>query len=445
MTASPEGTSDGVPSAPTRARRLLVWGLVAIATLIAFISVAATWVDRQMLDNNAWENASRKVVEDSEVRAALATYLVNQLYTNVDVPAALAERLPADQKGLAAPLATALRQPLTRSTELLLARPRIQQLWINASTKTHEKLVNVLENKTGFGISTGEGVVTLDLHELVVQIGQDLGISQSALDKLPNKTGTVTLMSSDQLSAAQAGVRAVRIASVWLLVIVLGLYAVAIYLAKGARREALRTVGWAFVVVGLAVLVLRRVAGNYVIDTLSSPGYTGSVHRLWLIGTEILGEIGIAAVLYGVLAVLAATLAGPSKPALWVRGAIAPVLDRRPGMVAVVLGSAYLLLVLWGPTHALRKWWGVLLFGALLAFGTILLRRQTHAELEVAEAHEAEMAVSQRARVAESAAGEPPANGVKTRADEIARLAALRESGALSEDEFARAKALVLT
>jgi len=42
----------------------------------------------------------------------------------------------------------------------------VQQLFLRASANAHEKLVNVLEDKTGFGISTGNGVVTLDVHQM---------------------------------------------------------------------------------------------------------------------------------------------------------------------------------------------------------------------------------------------------------------------------------------
>ena len=50
-----------------------------------------------------------------------------------------------------------------------------------------------------------------------------------------------------------------------LLVLVLGLYALAVYLATGERRRTLRNVGWALILVGLTVLVARRLAGEYAV------------------------------------------------------------------------------------------------------------------------------------------------------------------------------------
>jgi hypothetical protein len=56
------------------------------------------------------------------------------------------------------------------------------------------------------------------------------------------------------------------------------------------------------------------------------------------------------------------------------------VLNGRPAAAWAAVGGAFLLLVLWGGTHALRTWWGVLLLGGLLALGVAALQRQTASE-----------------------------------------------------------------
>jgi hypothetical protein len=375
-----------------RRRRIAIWALIVCASIIGFVGILTTWVERQMLDNKAWENASTQVIQSKDVRAALSTYLVNQLYGNVDVAGSLEQQLPANLKQLADPIASALRQPATATAAAILARPRVQALWINATTRAHEKLVNVLENKTGHGIDTGSGVVTVNLHTVVTELAAELGLPGKIVAQLPSDTGVITVMRSDQLSAAQTGVRAVHLLSAWLLVLVLAMFALAIYLARGARRTTLRNVGWAFIIVGLLVLVVRRWLGNYAITELTSPSYKGSVHDVWLIGTSILGQIATASILYGLFAVGAAVLAGPTRVAVASRRLIAPVLNHQPAMAAAAVAAVYLLLVLWGPTHALRKWWGILFFAALLAAGTYVLRRQTLAEFPDAGEPAPEMA-----------------------------------------------------
>ena len=369
------------PAAPlSRKRRIVVWTLVVLATILALVSILTTWVNRQMLDNSAWNKATTQVIQDQKVQSALATYTINQLYTNVNVGQALSDRLPPNLKRFGPVLAGALEQPATQGVERLLQRPRVQQLFIKASTIAHQKLVNVLENGTGYGIQTGNGVVTLDLHQMIVEIGTELGIPQGALAKVPATAGTITLLKSDQLKAAQDGVRAIHVLSVWLLVVVLALYGFAIWLARGARREILRNAGIGLALVGLLVLVIRTLLGNYIVSSLASPGYQPATHHLYLIGTSILGQIGQATLLYGLIAALGGVLAGPTAPAVWLRQRLAPVLNERQGIVWGAMGFIYLLLILWGGTHALRTWWGILLLAGLLAIGVVALRRQTLTE-----------------------------------------------------------------
>jgi hypothetical protein len=368
----------------SRKRRILIWVLVVLATVLAIVSILTTWVKRQMLDTAAFNRATAQIIQDPQVQSALASYTVNQLYENVDVAQALESRLPKNLKPLASPLAGALQAPATQSVALLLQRPRVQQVFIRASTVAHEKLVNVLENKTGAGISTGNGVVTLNTHQLVIDVGTQLGLSPDILAKVPANTGEITLLKSDQLKAAQTGVQAIHVLSAWLLVAVFALYGVAIWLARGARRATLRNAGIGLALAGLVTLVIRGLLGNYIVDALASPGYQPATHRLYLIGTSILGQIGQAALLYGAIAALGAIFAGPSAPATWLRQKLAPVLNERQGIVWGAVAFIYLILIWWGGTHALRVWWGILLLAGLIALGVVALRRQTLTEFPTA-------------------------------------------------------------
>jgi hypothetical protein len=373
--------------------------LIAGATVIGIATALTTWVDRQLLDEQSWRTASAELIEDPTIRDAVARYVVDELYAEVDVAAALQERLPRDLKPLAGTVAGALREPATDAVERLLVSPRVQQLWVEAGSLAQQKLVAVLENTTEHGISTGDGTVTLDLSELVTELGRELGISQATLDRIPPDTGVITVMRSDQLASAQAAVQAVRVLSAVLLVLVLALYALAVYLARGERRRVLRDVGWALVLAGLAVLAVRQLAGRYVVDALTSPASHDAGRRTWLLGSEVLAQIGWAVLAYGAVIVFAAVLAGPTRGAMAVRSRIAPVLNEQPGVAWAVVGAAFLLLVLWGPTYALRTAWGIVGLGALLAAGVLALRRQTRTERPLMTGDGAAVRVTRAERV----------------------------------------------
>jgi hypothetical protein len=374
----------------SRGRRITIWTLIVLASLIGILSILASWINRQLLDTSSWNKTSTQLIQNDTIRSSLSVYLVNQLYDNVDVAGAFEQRLPPNLQALAAPAAAALRQPASNGVDALLARPRVQATFITASTLAHEKMINVLENKTGNGIDTGNGVVTLDLSELVTQLGQQLGLPSAALAKIPPGTGVITIMRSDQLGTAQSIFQAIKILSVWLLVLVLVMYGIALYLAAGIRRETLRNIGWAFVLVGLVVVVARAELGKWAVHALTQPPNRPPANEAWKILTTTLGDIGWAVVLYGAIAVIGAVLAGPTRAATSVRRWIAPTLNERPGVAWASAGFVYLLLIFWGGTHALRTVWGILLLGALLALGIWAFRRETLREFPVAHDASAE-------------------------------------------------------
>src|SRR6185437_985188 len=142
-----------------------------------------------------------------------------------------------------------------------------------------------------------------------------------------------------------------------------------------------------FIGVCLAVLIGRRVGGDALVNALvSSTSVRPAVHIAWETGTSLLYAIAAASVIYGIALVLAAWLAGPTRPAVAVRRALAPSLADRVWTVYGVVAILLLLLILWGPTPAMRTWWGVLIITALVVLGVELLRRHTAREFPDAHA-----------------------------------------------------------
>jgi hypothetical protein len=435
-----------------RGRSVAIWVLIVLAAVIGFASTLTTWANRQALDTTSWTKASSDLINDPEVRSALSVYVVNELYDNVDVSGEIAKRLPPQYEGLAGPISAALRNPAQQGIDQLLGRPRVVALWVNANRVAHEELVAILEDKTRPGVSTANGTVTLDLRTIVIDLAKQLGLSGNLVSKIPAGAGQITILQSDQLSLAQKSVKAIKILSVWLVVLVLLLWALALYLARGARRATLRDIGWSIVSVGLLLLVVRHVGENYVLNALTTSQNRPVGHRVWLIGTQIIGQIGWALIVYGVLTVMGAVLAGPTRVATTLRTWLAPTLNTRPAIVWGITGATYVLLVLWGPTHALRTPIGILVLGVLVSLGVYVLRRQTLQEFPDAGHGKrpglmvrAEDWWSRRARRDHHAKpGTSSGNGAGSTAGELERLHALRTSGALSDEEFQRGKDRVL-
>ena len=166
------------------------------------------------------------------------------------------------------------------------------------------------------------------------------------------------------------------------------------------------------------------------------------MEAVWSIATGLLVTVAVSALSFGILLVIAAWLAGPTRIATSLRQEAAPYLRERRGTTYAVVGLVFLLLVLWAPVVAFHKPIGLLLLAALMVLGTEVLRRQTAEEFP--DAGFGGFGKRLRATVPRRAAAPSPVPGPASKVDEIERLSALKAQGALSEEEFESAKAEIL-
>ncbi len=433
--------AESAPEAATSGHPRVVAALLVIATLIAFLAVFSIWVNRQALNTDNWVSTSEKLLRNEEVKSQLSNYLADQLFVNVDVQAELEETFPPRLAPLAGPAAGALHQLAPQVAERALETSQAETLWSEANRGAHETLLKIL-NDEGTAVSTSGGEVTLDLKSLVSESGGQLGVAGKLASKVPPDAGQLTILKSDQLSMAQDISKLIRRLPVVLTLLALLLYGLAIYLAGPRRRQALRSVGFGFVVAGVLSLLLRGIAGNTVIDALAgNESVKPAVEAVWSIGTALLVTVAVSAITFGILLVIAAWLAGPTRVATALRLEAAPYLRERRGTTYAVVAFVFLLLVLWAPVAAFEKPIGLLLLAALMVLGTEVLRRQTAAEFPDA----AFGGFGDRVRASiPGRAAVPQVPEKQTKVDKIERLSDLKEKGALTGEEFESAKAEVL-
>ena len=244
-----------------RPHRGLVITMIVLATIIGILSVFALWAKRQLLETETWTTTSEQLIQDPDIQAAVSTFVVTAIYDNVDVEAALAERLPPQAAPLAGPISGALRNAANDVALKALEQPKVQDVWVQANSVAQSKLIALIEDKGQF-VSTTGGVVTLDLKSLLESVAAQLGLPGKLVAKLPPEATSIEVMKSDELSAAQKGVDLLRTGAYALTLLTLLLFAGAIALAGDRRREALRSVGIAFIAIGAVVLFARGAGGT---------------------------------------------------------------------------------------------------------------------------------------------------------------------------------------
>ncbi|MFZ1993642.1 MAG: SHOCT domain-containing protein, partial [Solirubrobacteraceae bacterium] len=124
-----------------------------------------------------------------------------------------------------------------------------------------------------------------------------------------------------------------------------------------------------------------------------------------------------------------------------------PFLRDRAGVAYAILAVLVTLVLIWRPIRALGTPLGVIVFVALAFLAVVLLRRETVAEFPTAAAGDTAAAIRARVRrLRENRAhhATEPAHSDGVVSEELERLVALRDSGAITADEYRGVKARLL-
>jgi hypothetical protein len=443
----------------------MVKALVALGSVLAFLSVFAIWIERQALNTNDWVDTSDKLIQNPTIRSTVGNYLVDQLYANVDVEKELEDILPGETKQLAGPVSGGLRQVAGNAADQILKTSTAQSLWRDANRAAHEQLLAVLEDK-GEAVSTENGEVTLNLGSLVTNLADQVGIGAKLAEKLPPDAGQVTVLRSDQLKTAQNVAVGIKGLALILSLLTFAAFGLAIYLSPEGRWVTVLFCGVGLVAAGFAVIVAREVVGGIVVNALVvDESVKPAVESTWSIATSLMTSIATTVIVFGVLFGVAAWLASPTGSARSTRHVLAPALREHAAYVYAGLAIVVCIYFLSAPTQNLRSFLTALALAGLAAFGIHELRKQTAEEFPEAQFSESFGRTRERvvtavrsANLGERAAklrlpemrrpGGPgaaqPGGDADARLGQLERLGALHEKGVLSDEEFAAEKARVL-
>jgi hypothetical protein len=344
-----------------RGRRIGVAALLVVGTLLWTVFGLALWAERQALDTENWADTSENLLEDEEIRVALGNFIVDRLFDSDEVEARLEESLPPQLDRLAAPAAAGLKEVARRNAPRVLGSAVALEAWRGANEAAHGRLLDIVEGRED------EGEVALDLQALFEQVADGSGLPAGAADRLPPEVASLEIARADDLETAQELLDLFE-ALVWVLLVLAVLaFASAVALLPNRRRTVL-SVGGCLMFAAIAVLAIRRLAGEALVDALAeAPNAMAAADDVWEIATSLLVDATNGSFLLGLFVVLGAWLAGPGRRATAARRRMAPVFREHPGYVRGALGALILLLVIWGPVPWTERFWTAVAF-TIVAF-----------------------------------------------------------------------------
>jgi len=441
-TSTTEKAGNGPEARTHKRHRFLVPVLVGLGLVCIFVSTLSVWLRDSALDSGVWQSQSTQLLQSTNVRSLVATYVADQVVTQTDTQQLVASALPPRLQPLAGAGTAALGRLADQAVNDALTLPRVQDLWAQANLRAHEKLVAFLKGETT-RLTTTNGNVVLNVDQIVANMGARFGASPDVVERLQGHVEPIVLVRSNQLGAAQTGVQAIEVLSIWPLLIGIVLIAVAVYVARDRRRTVVRDAAIGFIVIGVVLLVVRKFLGDMVIDSLVKvDSVKPAAHDVWDIYTSLLKESAVAGIAIGVLGIVWSWLSGSATASASIRRRLAPGFRDHPVRAYAVLAVAALLVALYQPPGTPRRTIGLVLLIVVAFVGLEALRRQSVAEHP--DATEGVWAGISRLR-ARRASGRDVGAGSGDRLQQLERLTALHDRGGLTDAEFEREKALVLT
>jgi putative oligomerization/nucleic acid binding protein len=146
----------------------------------------------------------------------------------------------------------------------------------------------------------------------------------------------------------------------------------------------------------------------------------------------------------GFITVIWAWVSGEGERAVAIRRAFAPHARDHAGQVWVAFAAVVLFLIWWAPTQAFRRPVPALVMIVLAGIGLEAVRRQSVKEFPDAQSGEVVAAVRDKlSRSRQPAIATGPA-ATESPVDQLERLSALHDQGALTDQEFQAMKSSLL-
>lgn len=374
--AAAPGGAAGPPQNVSRPAR----GIIAVASVLLIVAIMATWIRAQIIDTEGWTQTSVRLLQSETIRTEISAELSERLLSVVNVQDLAAEKLPPVLKPLAPAISSAAASVVPQAVDRALQLPAVQTLWEQANRVAHERVMKIL-NGGGSVVSTGGGVVSVNLETLLNRIGQRLGVGGEIGKKLPPQRRIIVLFRSQQLKLAQSMVKLLKNLSLILPLIVILMYVGALALAAPARRRALLDIGIGIIAASLLSLVLRRWVESYVVHgVVHSQAARPAVAEVLSIATAGWRDRTLLVLVTGVLVLFAGWLAGPARLAIRARAHLAGPLERHQWLAVGCVVAVVLLIAAVGPARTPGQAIPLLIELALAVVGVLALRRQVISE-----------------------------------------------------------------
>ncbi|WP_244928087.1 hypothetical protein [Nocardioides sp. W7] len=255
-------------------RTSLVTVMLVLASVLAPITVVATWAHDQIGDTDRYVETVAPLASDPAVQSAIATRISEEIFAYIAVDEVTTEVLTAlagqpfvpERAGdllpsLAVPLSSAIESFIGDRIDAVVSSEIFEDAWVEANRQAHAQLVAVLTGEVDGTVSVEDGAVRVSIASLVAAVKQRLLDEGFAFaNRIPEVTATFTIFEAKNIGTAQKWFSwldtIARVLPVLTLLLVFG----AVLIARSRRRALLAAglcIAGSMILLGLTLNLVR--------------------------------------------------------------------------------------------------------------------------------------------------------------------------------------------
>ncbi|WUJ70190.1 hypothetical protein OG809_34485 [Kribbella soli] len=324
----PAGTAEA--KRPSKGRSAAVIVCLVLAALLTTPAAIAYWGQRTLNDTTRYVNTVGPLVDSPEVQDAIATKVTDTIQEQVDIEALLNDVFagvitdrPRLQR-LVGPLSGAINSLIDRQVREFLASDAFADLWTAANTRAQQTLQRILKGDQTGAVSLQDEQIVLDVSQVIDQVKQrlvDRGLTILQNVPVPDVDKQIVLVEAPQVKQLRTIYAFANPVAQWLIVVVAGLYLLALVLSRRRPRTTV-IIGVLLAVNALLIAAALTVGRQLFIDALSGTtfGPASAVFYDTLLsylerGRQVFFRLALAIIVIG-------WFTGPNKSGTAVRAAI---------------------------------------------------------------------------------------------------------------------------
>jgi len=308
-----------------RWRGIVAVVLVVVATVLAPLTLAVAWMDRDLLNTQNYVSTVAPLSSDPAVQAAAAHDVTNALWNKANVQQQITGVLPSWAQVFAAPLSNTLKGYTYQVAQAVVSSPTFSRFWRTANEKGHATVKAALLGNKGGAVQTTNGQVTLDLTPLVDRVKAALdarGIHVFDSASIAPGAATFVIFRSETLAKAQKAVSFFQALRIALPLLLIAAWAGAIAVSTRRRRTVLE-LGFALALAMAVTLIGYHLGRTAYLNAVSSPKLPRDAAAS-IFDTLLRGLLDSARSVFvvGLVIGIAALLVGPARWAVRLREAL---------------------------------------------------------------------------------------------------------------------------